>query len=475
MKPLLCPFLIFFFLSANIISALEIKSVRILDEKGKDRKEFLINNKFSIIADVQDIERTNPISVVFNIYNSEGKIIFKHTEEPTYINTETKNFSLKNIEIKKICLSTGEYILETIVTQDNKTITSKTDFRVKTEEIEQPKEILKEKQPEIETVEPVGLEYKPETFSVEKSVEEIETEKSKEETQAVSEYILPESTFPVDSFPEISSKTDTELFAIQPEIPSKEDSFSKLKNFLNKSEKMQIEGYKIKEIYNITQKKFAEIISLLEEKKAKILESGLKPTENILSDGAIPIATSLEIKGKPLLLSKGTIRWKNLEKGQFFYSGDLLRTDKNSLIGIIFDEGAELKMNSNTEIVVLSTGSVKLRFGSIWIKSKEFNIQTSVANISSENSELVLALQDKLYVQILKGTSKVENEKGSEFLKEKESLTVTAGDKPSKPEKISKIPKWQNRINFQGEKNIKMVVETSSGQKIKFQILLQRQ
>ncbi len=450
MKKFLYSFFLFIF-SSFLLSAVEIKSVNILNNKGESKLEFLIDEKISIVAEVADIDTSQLLGISFNIYNPSREIIFTHTEEPSYSKSKSKKFLLKNIEIKRICFATGEYTLETIITtENNKSVKSELSFRVYFKEPEKFEETKVKEQILAPVIE------KPKVYQ-EQQAQQIEKPLEKSTTFEVK----------IETFTGI-----TELLPVLQEVPSKEETFSKLKTFLNKTENLQIEGYKIKEIYGITEKKFAEIVDLVEEKKAIITESGLKTIESVPEEEIISI--SVETKGKPLLLSKD-ITWRNFEEFQVFCPGDIVRTDKKSKMAIIFYGGTELKMNNNTEIVVLSTENIKLRFGKIYLNSRKFSINTTVANISFEDAEIVSKLEEKLYVYLLKGNAKIKNEKGTALLKEKEFLTVSAGDRPSEIQKISKLPSWQNKIKIQEEKEIKMTVSKSSGEKIKFQIVLKKQ
>jgi len=176
------------------------------------------------------------------------------------------------------------------------------------------------------------------------------------------------------------------------------------------------------------------------------------------------------ISGKLLVLSYGTEKWIEAEKGMFLYEGDQLKTELNSKAGITFANGIELKINENSTFTIQITEEREMKnaidlligeiFSKIMIEGVKFEMHTPVAVAAVRGTEFNTKVKkDKLTTFLVyKGIVEVWNELGSVTLTQAKRTVVQPNQAPQPPEEVDLQlePKWQEEEKTKGSLKIEL-------------------
>lgn len=179
------------------------------------------------------------------------------------------------------------------------------------------------------------------------------------------------------------------------------------------------------------------------------------------------------ITGTLTVLPYGTEEWVEAKKGMFLYEGDQLKTHPNSLAGITFANGIELKINENSTFTIQITEEREMKnaidlligeiFSKIMIEGVKFEMHTPVAVAAVRGTEFNTNVRGNKIATFLvyKGTVEVWNELGSVTLTQAKRTVVQPNQAPQPPEEVDleKEKKWQEEGAEEG--SLKMELDSS--------------
>ena len=197
-----------------------------------------------------------------------------------------------------------------------------------------------------------------------------------------------------------------------------------------------------------------------------------------------------QVMGKMEVQREGKTTWERAKSGMFLYQGDKLRTAKKSKAAIMFSNGAEVKINQNTEFAIdisepgkSDTVRINKGQGTCSLRAKKggglrFSVKTPVAVVSVRGTEFDTDVSENgdTTVMVVKGIVQFENEYGSVEVKENQQATATGGNAPGQPEEVKKDEMdgkrgWQEEIKIE-RKTLNMKIKTDAGEektiKLKF-------
>jgi len=189
-----------------------------------------------------------------------------------------------------------------------------------------------------------------------------------------------------------------------------------------------------------------------------------------------------QIMGKMEFLRAGTAKWQKAKPGMFLYQGDKLKTSGRSKAAIMFSNGAEVKINQNTEFDIESSAagksdSVRINRGqgTCSLRAKRgggisFSVKTPVAVVSIRGTEFDTDVSENgdTTILVVKGVVAFENEFGAVEVKENQTAKATGSGAPSQPEDVKsddmkKKRDWQEEIKVE-RKDLVLKLKTETGE-----------
>ena len=176
------------------------------------------------------------------------------------------------------------------------------------------------------------------------------------------------------------------------------------------------------------------------------------------------VAAISSMKGNVQLRNANNRKYESAYKGQMVRTGDWLKTDKNVYVAIVFLDGSNVKIQSNTEIEIKSSRitakelktQMYIAEGQAWSKvaqqkNGEFKIKTPTAVASVKGTEFDVEFDDlaeSTTLTVLEGSVEFSNDLGSILAGAMEGATASKEEVPSQY-KVSEeeLPKWQNNID----------------------------
>lgn len=162
------------------------------------------------------------------------------------------------------------------------------------------------------------------------------------------------------------------------------------------------------------------------------------------------------VDGDVQLLRKGAAAYEPLGLNVLLQSGDTVKTGPGARASIVTKKGAEIRINSDTELTMPSGGLFaryyfKLASGQLWSrmlhKAAKLNVRTPVAICAVRGTEADIEQRSMLTVKVYEGHVDVRNDKGLQSLYAGQMSTVTgAAAAPSAPRKMSEADygSWQD-------------------------------
>ena len=176
-----------------------------------------------------------------------------------------------------------------------------------------------------------------------------------------------------------------------------------------------------------------------------------------------------------------------VKTGQFVREGDVLRIGPKERASLAFMEGAEVRINENTEFEVTRRGvasharNIKLALGQVWTrllnKEADLDVQTRVAVAAVRGTEADIEMKNGMTVKVYEGLVDLMNSYGKQSLSQGQvSQVAGAGAAPSAPRQMSEDEKgkWQEKFKIKNlEELLKQLQEqtgASGERKLKLQI-----
>jgi len=164
------------------------------------------------------------------------------------------------------------------------------------------------------------------------------------------------------------------------------------------------------------------------------------------------VATIEGISGNLKIQRKGIGEWEAATLNAPLYPGDKLRTDIDSYAALIYADGSQLKLNSNTllkfqQLEAEEKRSLQLLFGEIWVlvrpSGRSFEVETpaAIAQVRGTEFDIMVFPEGRSILTVLEGKISFSNEYGSVIV---ETLERTKADPGSLPPPLSRVEPISN-------------------------------
>jgi hypothetical protein len=176
------------------------------------------------------------------------------------------------------------------------------------------------------------------------------------------------------------------------------------------------------------------------------------------------VAAISSMKGNVQIRAASKRKYDTAYKGQMIKSGDWLKTDKNVFVAIVFLDGSNVKIQSNTEIEIKSSRvtakelktQMYIAEGQAWSKvsnqtNGEFKIKTPTAVASVKGTEFDVEFDDlseSTTLTVLEGEVSFGNGINDVLAGAMEGATASKDEAPIKYKVDPKdLPQWQNNTD----------------------------
>jgi hypothetical protein len=182
-----------------------------------------------------------------------------------------------------------------------------------------------------------------------------------------------------------------------------------------------------------------------------------------------PYVRVIKSRGKAELLRSGETAWKSVKKGARLYSGDSLKTSRNSSVEIGFDRGkkniANIRPGSHVVLKLEASEKIKLIDGEVFLlvrglpRGSGFEVRTPTAVCGArgtgwgargdKNKTVTSAYEEKIYVRGIKKDGRVAEDEV--IVPEGHESVISRFGRPSRPSRISeknygKWDKWRGNV-----------------------------
>jgi hypothetical protein len=176
----------------------------------------------------------------------------------------------------------------------------------------------------------------------------------------------------------------------------------------------------------------------------------------LLAQETPPQATIIEIVGQVMIKSKEEKQWRVASIGMLLFEGDNIRTNETSRATIVFADGAKLRMNVNTDLIIKRKKKFDLFYNfidmvvgeiraNVFKKDVDFEVKTPSAIAAVRGTEFNLkAKEDETILIVYSGKIEFFNEFGKVLVEISQMSIAKLGQIPSQPVTIDlkKIPDW---------------------------------
>tara|TARA_B110000438_G_C15767580_1_gene630361 strand:- start:293 stop:1474 length:1182 start_codon:yes stop_codon:yes gene_type:complete len=176
------------------------------------------------------------------------------------------------------------------------------------------------------------------------------------------------------------------------------------------------------------------------------------------------VAAISSMKGNVQIRAASNRKYGTAYKGQMIKTGDWLKTDKNVFVAIVFLDGSNVKIQSNTEIEIKSSRvtakelktQMYIAEGQAWSKvskqtNSEFKIKTPTAVASVKGTEFDVEFDDlaeSTTLTVLEGEVYFGNGINEVLAGAMEGATAAKDEEPTKYKVDPKdLPQWQNNTD----------------------------
>ncbi len=194
-------------------------------------------------------------------------------------------------------------------------------------------------------------------------------------------------------------------------------------------------------------------------------------------------AVTVYVSGDVQVKRYGEGKFSALSVSDMLYGGDVVKTGKESMAGIVTKGGAEVRLNADSSFEVSREGKLRemlrLTFGQLWTrmltKMSKLNVRTPSAVCAVRGTEADIEQRSLLTVKVYEGHVDVQNSLGRQELHAGQMTTVAgANAAPAAARKMSASEegKWQNEVKVSDyDKFIKLLKDSSaSGKTLKTSI-----
>jgi len=180
------------------------------------------------------------------------------------------------------------------------------------------------------------------------------------------------------------------------------------------------------------------------------------------------VAAISSMKGNVQIRAANIRKYDSAYKGQMIRTGDWIKTDKNVFVAIIFLDGSNVKIQSNTEIEIKSSRitakelktQMYIAEGQAWSKvskqkNGEFKIKTPTAVASVKGTEFDVEFDDlaeSTTLIVLEGSVEFGNDLGLILAGAMEGASASKDEEPTEYKVAQKdLPQWQNNTDPEWE------------------------
>ena len=180
------------------------------------------------------------------------------------------------------------------------------------------------------------------------------------------------------------------------------------------------------------------------------------------------VAAISSMKGNVQIRSANNRKFDSAYKGQMIKTGDWIKTSKNVFVAIVFLDGSNIKIQSNTEIEIKSSRitakelktQMYIAEGQAWSKvskqnNGEFKIKTPTAVASVKGTEFDVEFDDlaeSTTLTVLEGSVEFGNDLGSVLAGAMEGASATKDEEPTEYKVAQEdLPQWQNNTDPEWE------------------------
>lgn len=180
------------------------------------------------------------------------------------------------------------------------------------------------------------------------------------------------------------------------------------------------------------------------------------------------VAAISSMKGNVQIREANKRKYNTAYKGQMIKTGDWVKTDKNVFVAIVFLDGSNVKIQSNTEIEIKSSRvtakelktQMYIAEGQAWSKvsqqgNGEFKIKTPTAVASVKGTEFDVEFDDlaeSTTLTVLEGSVEFGNDLGSVLAGAMEGASASKDEVPTEYKVAQEdLPQWQNSTDPEWE------------------------
>ena len=173
------------------------------------------------------------------------------------------------------------------------------------------------------------------------------------------------------------------------------------------------------------------------------------------------VAAISSMKGNVQIRAANIRKYDSAYKGQMIRTGDWIKTDKNVFVAIVFLDGSNVKIQSNTEIEIKSSRitakelktQMYIAEGQAWSKvskqkNGEFKIKTPTAVASVKGTEFDVEFDDlaeSTTLIVFEGEVEFGNDLGAVLAAAMEGASASKDEEPTEYKVAPEdLPKWQN-------------------------------
>ncbi len=166
------------------------------------------------------------------------------------------------------------------------------------------------------------------------------------------------------------------------------------------------------------------------------------------------------VRGSCKILKNNSSEWVEAKNNQDFEFGDFIETSGDTRVNIVFPDGTEFKVKSNTRIELLSPDQIKLQYGEVFYliqkMGKDFQVVCPSSVTSCLGTKFIVSVDKdgNSYVNLLEGKVRVKDNNGKEIILD-ESGSVKVDNKKGLGE-VKKINTSDVKKQFESSDKVEL-------------------